>query len=62
MNIIKHGDINKRATGEFRFKCKNCGCEWVADRGDNGLGFSPPCVEFYAYMKCPECKAFTKDR
>lgn len=61
MNIIKHGDINKR-TGEFRFKCKKCGCEWFADRGDNGLKISPPCVEFYAYMNCPDCGKCTTDR
>lgn len=41
MNIIKHGnaDCNR---GEFYFICNNCGCEWSANRGDNGLKISPP--------------------
>lgn len=61
MTIIKHGDAEKRS-GEFRFVCTNCGCEWMADRGDKGLEFSPPCVEFYAYMKCPDCGKIAFDR
>ena len=61
MTIIKHGDTEKRS-GEFHFVCKNCGCEWRADRGDKGLKFSPPCVKFYAYMRCPDCGKITFDR
>ena len=48
--------------GEFRFACKRCGCEWNADRGDNGLHISPPCCEFYAYMNCPNCGKETDSR
>lgn len=60
MNIIKPGKAGN--TGEFYFICNNCGCEWSANRGDDGLKFSPPCVEFYTYMNCPCCKktAFNK--
>ena len=53
MNIIKPG--NPQRVGEFRFTCRNCECEWYANRGDNGLKISPPCCEFYAYMRCPNC-------
>ena len=61
MTIIKHGDPAKQS-GAFHFTCKNCGCEWRAGRGDKGLNFSPPCVKFYAYMKCPDCGKMTFDR
>ena len=61
MNITKLGNTQKRR-GEFFFRCKKCGCEWYADRGDEGLRFSPPCCEFYVYMKCPNCKSYTEDR
>lgn len=53
VNITKIGRPSKR--GEFLFECTNCGCEWDASRGDDGLSISPPCIEFYAYMKCPCC-------
>ena len=61
MNIIKQGNTN-HARGEFYFICDNCGCEWSANRGDNGLKISPPCVEFYTYMDCPCCKETAYDR
>lgn len=61
MTITKPGDPTK-SHGEFSFRCKKCGCEWNADRDDRGLKISPPCVEFYAYMDCPNCESFTKDR
>lgn len=61
MIITKHGNMS-RAKGEFRFCCEECGCEWCADRGDNGLHISPPFVEFYAYMNCPCCGELTIDR
>lgn len=61
MTIIKHGDIEKRR-GEFHFVCERCGCEWEASRGDTGLSFSPPCVKFYAIMKCPDCGNTAYDR
>ena len=54
MQITKQGDP-KKSHGEFKFICKNCGCEWNANRGDKGLKFSPPCCEFHTYMKCPNC-------
>ena len=56
MNIVKLGNY-QNTKGEFHFICEKCECEWYADRGDKGLGISPPCFEFYAYMKCPTCKA-----
>ena len=62
MNIRKTGDISKQRRGEFSFKCKNCGCEWDANRSDKGLNISSPCVEFYTYMKCPNCGRMTYDR
>ena len=54
MYIVKPG-IPQR-NGEFHFSCKSCGCKWNADRGDNGLYFSPPFMEFYAFMRCPNCR------
>lgn len=61
MVIIKPGDSSK-AEGEFYFECKECGCVWTADRGDSGLKISPPCCEFFAYMKCPNCGETSYDR
>lgn len=55
MVITKLGDVSK-AHGEFHFRCHRCGCEWWASRGDKGLGISPPFMEFFVYMKCPNCK------
>lgn len=60
MNIVKPG-IPQR-NGSFHFCCKKCGCEWYADRGDKGLNFSPPCMEFFAIMSCPNCRRETVDR
>lgn len=62
MNIIKSGDVTKSKNGEFHFTCKHCGCEWYADREDSELHISPPCVEFFTYMKCPNCNRTTYDR
>lgn len=59
MHIIKLGDLTKSKKGEFHFTCKNCGCEWYADRGDNGLKISAPCFEFFVYMRCPNCNTET---
>ena len=56
--IIKNS--GKSQKGEFYFKCRNCGCEWYADRGE--VKISPPCVEFYTYMKCPTCGTVCYDR
>ena len=61
MVIINTGDVSK-AKGEFNFKCKECGCEWYANRGDKGLRISPPYCEFFAYMKCPNCGETSYDR
>lgn len=60
MNIVKLGNVQNRP-GEFHFVCEKCGCEWYADRGDNGLKISPPCCKYYAYMKCPSCGTKTTD-
>lgn len=54
MNIVRLGKPQNKQ-GEFHFICDECGCEWYANRGDSGLKISPPCCEFYAYMKCPNC-------
>lgn len=62
MTIIKAGKASKQERGEFFFRCEKCGCEWYADRGDKGLKISPPCVEFYTYMSCPNCGHQTFDR
>jgi hypothetical protein len=62
MNIIKPGKPQMQKHGEFYFKCKKCGCEWDADRGDEGFGISPPCMEFFTYMPCPCCGDMTYDR
>lgn len=61
MIITKYGKPQK-AHGEFRFRCEKCGCEWAADRGDKGLNISPPCFEFFAYMKCPNCETEARDK
>lgn len=62
MTITKPGDPAKMHRGEFSFRCKKCGCEWNADRGDKGLKISPPCCEFFAYMDCPNCGSYAEDR
>lgn len=49
MTIIKYG----KQIGDFHFKC-NCGCEWYAERSE--VSFTPPCVEYDVYMRCPCCK------
>ena len=59
MRIIKQGQNN--TCGEFYFKCPNCGCEWDINRGE-GVKFSPPCMEFFAYMNCPNCGFEVRDR
>lgn len=58
IRVIKQG----AAYGEFNFSCKNCGCEWSANRTDKELHISPPCLPFYTYMNCPNCGTFTTDR
>ena len=62
INIVKSGNPEARKKGEFHFICKKCGCEWYAGRGKDEAKISPPCVEFYAYMNCPNCGKFTADR
>ena len=47
---------------EFHFKCEKCDCEWYAGRSDAALKISPPCCEFFAYMKCPNCGKECYDR
>lgn len=54
MVITKHGTPQK-ISGGYNFVCKKCGCEWNARRGDKGFYISPPCMEFFVYMNCPEC-------
>lgn len=55
MTIINAGEINKRkSNSEFHFKCKNCSCEWEAERPE--IKFTPPCFPYNVYMECPNCK------
>lgn len=54
MTIIKEGRSEKRNKGEFSFKCKNCYCEWEAERKE--VKFTSPCLPYDVYMKCPNCK------
>lgn len=54
ITIIKVGDVDKRRSNEFHFKCKHCSCEWEADRKD--VKITPPCIDFDVYMNCPNCK------
>lgn len=54
MFIIKSGDPKKN-TGSFHFSCDSCGCEWAAERKE--VSFTPPCLPYEVYMKCPNCKA-----
>lgn len=54
MTIIKEGRSEKRSKGEFSFKCKNCYCEWEAERKE--VNFTPPFLPYDVYMKCPNCK------
>lgn len=51
MIITKMGN---QLIGEFKFVCKNCGAEWVAER--NEVKFTPPCLPYDVYMDCPCCK------
>ena len=62
MKIVNAGDVNYSEKGEFHFKCARCGCEWYANREDPELHISPPCVEFFTYMACPNCGKTTHDR
>lgn len=55
ITVVNAGDISKRkSNGEFHFKCNYCFCEWEADRTD--VNFTPPCMPYNVYMKCPNCK------
>ena len=42
------------SSGEFRFTCKNCGCEWKADRPE--VKFTPTFMPLDVYMDCTNCK------
>lgn len=61
MKILKHGNLSKRL-----FVCDECGCEFVASRGEydkffgeNGFVFFCYCPECFCY--CPECKGLVSD-
>lgn len=51
MTILAVGS-DKTITGEFIFKCK-CGVVWAAERKE--VNFTPPCLPYDVYMKCPCC-------
>lgn len=52
MYIIKPGKV--KVKDEFYFKCNQCGAEWYAGRKE--VKFTPPCLPYGVYMKCPYCK------
>lgn len=62
MQITKAGNSEFTRKEEFFFRCKKCGCEWYAGRGDKELHISPPCFEFFTYMECPNCGEMAYDR
>lgn len=51
MIITKYGESTMMKG--YAFACDNCGCEWIAHR--NEVSISPPCFEYFIYMKCPWC-------
>lgn len=53
MFVINSGD-QKKSAASYRFCCGNCGCEWMAERKE--VKISPPCLPYYVYMKCPNCR------
>lgn len=61
LNIIKNGsieEIEKRQKQTKEFLCKNCGCEWEADRGDYKV--EPGLTDkIYVGMPCPFCGKYT---
>lgn len=57
MIITKQGDSQK-SKGEFSFSCKNCGCEWTAERKE--VKITPPCLPYEVYMDCPNCKEYVE--
>ena len=52
MTIHKLGNVEPKKE-EFKFTCLTCGCEWSARR--NEVKFTPPCLPYDVYMKCPAC-------
>ena len=52
MIITKQGDHKK--SKDFFFICKNCGCEWLANKQE--VYISPPSLPYYVSMKCPNCR------
>ena len=62
IKVIKTGYPMSTKHSEFKFICRNCGCEWEADRTDNELHISPPCLPFFTFMDCPNCGCRTNDR
>lgn len=51
MQIIKEG--NKELIGKIYFRCNNCKCEFIADKGEYGTyGCTSPNV---AGIDCPCC-------
>ena len=49
MKVLAVGS-GKTITGEFIFKCR-CGAVWAAERKE--VNFTPPCLPYDVYMKCP---------
>ena len=49
--------IGEYISKEFHFVCRNCNCEWYADRKE--VNFTPPCFDYGVYMDCPCCNDTT---
>lgn len=52
MYITKSGKV--KVKGAFYFKCNQCDAQWYAERKE--VNFTPPCLPYEVYMKCPYCK------
>ena len=58
MKIIKEGTPRPRADTPQNFKCKQCGCEFVAEKGeyDTYMNFYDFRTELTSY--CPNCHGY----
>lgn len=54
MEILKHG-ITKNPKKRIRFKCKACGCKFIAESTEVRIWVGPTTGNRYCSCKCPEC-------
>lgn len=54
MEIIKHGK-KKEPKSKIRFKCKACGCKFVATGAETNIWIGSITGTIYYRCKCPEC-------